>query len=578
MSLWGPSGGEKEQFLNGLLVRVGQEGWISWFKGDPPFVFNAAGNNWRKIEQLEAVIEFYLNFSEPWGEAPPRGPDDPQYLTVSLTDPHGAAASTGRGAVVTLDGSPDLSGVIPNPANNPPAGTGAGGVSPANYPARLTYLYDTLCLDADTARPSKTYRIMAVDNKAKTVTLDAAPNCPNNTSSWKLNRRPTIVIIDPLGPRVRSGITLAGTQATVAGPDQHIANGTIIKLDKAISLERINPGFDTIHLDTDKTRTAPRPGPTYRIAAVDVAAHTVTVVGTPSLADDVSAWQIPAGLGGVPPDLDYDLGPQYSHHSADEISRGYDHYDAGLFIVYRGKVVGQRIYRWSSYTSRAYGTWSVKDFPKWQQELSSVGGNARYYYSSYYSGEPFKNFTFAVVDASPDSTFAQEVDDDAIERAKFYYGTPSPPAGAVANEPNLLDPKVWADNDAANRPGKGEIRLHRGSFGQRFGTGSAGCIVSPEYVDMRTDLLALFEQDYFEFYGPDAFDAYVRQVLGANNNKDSEKLYKKKVPVLDKDGNPVNDENGNPKTKPAFPQAGWNNKVVGTLWLIRPDERPVDGP
>jgi hypothetical protein len=570
MRLWGP-GNPKEQFLGQLLVRVGHEGLLN-FKD--PFVFDADGERWRNIDQLEAVVEFYLNFPEPWGGGEPRKPGHEGYVTVNLRDPEGEAASTGTGAVVTLDGDPDLTGVIPNPVKNPAAGAAAGGVSPPNYPARLKYLYDTLWLESDTARPSRTYLIVAVDNAAKTVTLDAAPNCPDNTSRWRLNKRPTIVIIDPLGARVRSGITLSGTRATVAGTDPHDKTRTILSLDNTIALDRINAGFDSIHLDTDKERTAARPGPAYRIAAVDPPAHTVTVVGAPSLHGHVSAWQIPAGLGGVSPDLKYDLGPQYSHHSADELSRGYDHYDAALFLVYRGRVEGQRFYRWSSYTSRVYGTWSAaehKEFKDWQQQLSSVGGNARYFYSAYYSSkDDFKNFTFAVVDATPDRTFDQHVASDSIAVAKFYYGTPSPPAPPIPPVPNnnALNPGVWADNDATHRPGKGSIRLHRGSLGRRFGTGSAGCIVSPDYVYMRTDLLKLFEQDYAEFYGPGTYDADVRQITNADDYDKSAALYDAKV----------KDANGNDTDVPLFPASGWTGKVVGNLWLIRPDERPVDGP
>lgn len=580
--LWGrhsdttPS--QKEQFLYRLLVRVGHAESDSV---DPPFVFNAVADNSVMIPQLEAVIEFYVNFTEPWSGEAPRSSKDPGYITVSLSDPHGEAASTAGGVVVALDGNPDLSCVIPNPEHNPAAGVAAGGVPQPDFPAPLTYLYDTLCLDADTARPSKTYRILAVDNTAKTVTLDAAPNCPGNTSAWTLNRRPTIVIIDPFGPRVFNGVTLAGTQAT-AGPDPKDRTRTILTLDSTIPLDKVNAGFDTIHLDADDASPSGRPGPVYRIYAVDPGAHTVTVVGTPALHDGVSAWQIPAGLGGVAPNLDYDLGPQYARNrnGAAEKSRGYDHYDAALFIVHRGQVAGQRIYRWTSYTSRAYGTWSVDDkpsFKNWQQELSSVDGNARFYYSSYYSGEPFKNFTFAVVDAGSNHSFADYVAADAVEHARFYYGTPHLPAGVQAT-PDTLDPHVWADNDQHNRPGKGAIRLHRGNLGGRFGTGSAGCLVAIDYVAMRTDLLGMFEKDYVEFHGPNTYDTYVRQVLEAYDNKHSDALYRKTVPVTDKDGKPVLDENNNPKTKPAFPKAGWNGKVVGNLWLIRPDERPVDAP
>ena len=52
--------------------------------------------------------------------------------------------------------------------------------------------------------------------------------------------------------------------ATVTGTDPHDRTRTILSLDNTIALDRINAGFDTIHLDTDKERTAARPGPGQR--------------------------------------------------------------------------------------------------------------------------------------------------------------------------------------------------------------------------------------------------------------------------------------------------------------------------
>lgn len=556
---WGP-GSPKEQFLWQLHDGVGHPFPLSV---GPPFRFDAGGNRWRNLDQLEAVVEFYMNFTEPWGGGAPRKPGDSGYVTVNLRDPRGQNATVGSGAVVTLDGGPDLSGIIPNPANNPPAGAAAGGVSPANYPPRLKFLYDMLWLQSDTARPSKLYRVMAVDDQAKTVTLDARPTCPGNTSAWQLIRRPSIVVIDPIGARARGAATLAGTHATVARTDPADPNRTVLLLDGAAAaltgeLRRINVGFDTIHLAADTVTTPSRPGPVYRIVAADPAAREVTVEGAPTLESGSSAWQIPAGVVGVQPRMDYDLGPQFAPNPASPMqqSRGYDHYDALLFLVHRGRVEGRQPYRWSTYTSRVYGTWSGGN---WQQSLSSLAGNARYHYSAYYSDDNFKNFTFAVVDATPTRNGFQPVATDSIAAARFYTGTPAPPAPAVPGNPDQLDPRVWLDN-APPMPGKRLIRLHRGNRGARYGSGSAGCMVAPDYIAMRTDLLSLFERDYAEYHGPNTFDVGVRRLLNATTPQASTNLWTPGGPG------------------PDLAPGDWTNKVVGSIWVVRPDERPVTGP
>src|SRR5437868_479171 len=93
---WGP-GSPKEQFLRRLHKRVGHPFFLSF---DEPFRFDAAGNRWRNLDQLEAVVEFYVNFPEPWAvpSRPPLKPGDAGYRTVSLRDPKGDDARIGAGA------------------------------------------------------------------------------------------------------------------------------------------------------------------------------------------------------------------------------------------------------------------------------------------------------------------------------------------------------------------------------------------------------------------------------------------------------------------------------------------------
>jgi hypothetical protein len=543
---WWGGCGPKAQFLRQLHNRVGHPFPFSF---DEPFRFETRGVRWQNIDQLEAVVEFYANFDEPWGGGAPRKPGEPGYVTVSLRDPQGDSAkiAPAPGTVVTLDGQPNLSEVIPNPALNPVLPVAAV----AGYAAQQKFLYDTLWLESDTGRRgSHTYRIMAVDDQAKTVTLDARPTCPGDTSKWRINRRPSIVVIDPLGPRVRAGIVLRGNAATVARIDPLDATRTILRLDPAVPLDRINTGFDTIYLASDTVRTVTRPGPTYRVVAVDAAAHEITVVGAPSLGGGVSRWEIPAGVGGEGVPRAYNLGWHVlaPPPPAARRARGFDHYDAALFLVRRGVIEGRRAFRWSTYTSRDQGTWGAVG---WQELLSSLRGNARYYYAGLTSDNHFKNFTFAVVDAQPGRGGFQRVPADSVASARFYFGTPSPPAPPQANA-DALDPRVLRD---AN--GKTLIRIHRGSH-TAAGSGSAGCVVSPDYFDMRTDLGRLYERDYAEYYGPGTFDTEVRKLVNATTEVASTALW-------NPGGLPPNH----------LDDADWRNKLVGGMWVIRPDERPA---
>jgi hypothetical protein len=366
---------------------------------------------------------------------------------------------------------------------------------------------------------------------------------------------------------VRGGVPLTGNAATVAGRDPADPTQTLVHLDgpQALGdeLRRVNAGFDTIHLAADTVSSPDRPGPVYRIARVDVGPRNVAVVGAPSFDGGASRWSIPAGVSGLAPSLAYDIRPDLAHPPIppDLLTRGFDHYDAALFIVHRNGIRGTRLYRWTSYTSRIYGAWSGAN---WRDELSSVRGNARYCYSAYRSTDDFKNFTLAVVDSSADLTHGlrpapphdilHNAAVDHVAQGRYYTGTPAPPAPAQA-DPNALDPRVWAD---AN--GKREIRLHQGNRGGRPGSGSAGCNVSPLFVDMRSDLVGLYESDYREYYGGHAVDSEIHKLLTNAATLDASKALWN-LGEADPHG---------------LSHANYDDKLVGVLWLIRPDERPLN--
>lgn len=146
-------------------------------------VFDFDDTDWQNPFQLEAVIEFFLNFNDPWLPKPPdvvganvpRLPPPPNmsngYQSVDLTtgwhlvviDAFGGRlsgnAATVAGSVVTLDGPPDLAKVNAN--------------------------FDTIYLP-DANAGLRTFRIVAVDNTAHTVTVAGAPQLPAAGSRWHL--------------------------------------------------------------------------------------------------------------------------------------------------------------------------------------------------------------------------------------------------------------------------------------------------------------------------------------------------------------------------------------------------------
>ena len=87
-------------------------------------------------------------------------------------------AATANGTKLTLDGSPNLTGLDP--------------------------AFDVVVLDADSARPSRRYRIVQVDAANRTLTLDATPTLPAGGSTWA---------IPALGALVQTSAIGGGTDA-----------------------------------------------------------------------------------------------------------------------------------------------------------------------------------------------------------------------------------------------------------------------------------------------------------------------------------------------------------------------------
>lgn len=559
----------KKQFLRQLHARAGYPWPLTLDSG---FSFHVDDNGWDNIDQLEAIVEFYVNFPDPWDPAnAPLQPGDAGYTTVNLRPPKGDDAHTdGADSWYKLDGAADLSLVRPNPppgnaaGQNPPEGGFPAGA--AGYPPPSRYLYSTIEFAADTsARLSKRYRITAVEANQRRVqiALDGAPTPPifkdNATSSkWKIHNPATLVLIDPVGIRRYLNVAnVDGSHATVKLPLRAVPGDSrqVLTLDAAAHhLDRINQRMDTIYLDSD-TNTNHKPFRAYRIVDPDgpAAANEVWIDGTPTLSGGESRWHMPAGLSadGLP-----DPAVNYNLTAAAHPPMGFDHYDGLMFLVHEGAVLNS--YRWSSYTSRQHGlgdsgTTGFHDAAGtgWDQQLSSIKGNRAYVYKSFASGGRFKNWCFAIRDLVPGNAGLVHHGLDRCEEAKYFFGEPQ--ANGTLNA--VISRDTVSPAPPAGVPGKTEIRIHRGNVGGS-GSGSSGCIVSPLHLDLRTEMIAAYQVDFTAYYGAAGGDPTLAGVC--------------RTPVCE--GLLPPDPPGHPGWRTPAISRDWDDKLVGTLWLIRPDE------
>lgn len=552
---------QKTLWRNRLLVRTGHEPASST---DPPFEFDDL--DWRNLFQLEAVAEFFANYDDPWAAG--ATPVQPGSLLQGVS-------ATESGSVVTLDGIPDLTQVrlnhdtiyleldtargsrtyrvmdvnntasqvtldaAPNLGGAPsawrldlyttvnlldPAGraaTAAGAVVTLDGADDLTRVRagkdkDIIFLDSSAGRATRQYRVTAIDVRNRTVTVDIAPNLTATTSAWQIYLRPVLVIIDGFGGRLK------GTNARVLS-----GNPNTLQLDGLPAQSKISGEFDTIYLPND-TNAAARPKRTYRILEVNDGADTVRLDGNPNLSGGSSPWHIPAGVSGEPPTLAYTLGPGTARSLGRPLE--WDHYDGALLIVYQGEV-RQKI-RWSSYASHT--------LPNGDPVSSSLRGNRRYdYFSLRANSNDFINYAFAVADA--DATYI------GVREARFYYDDPvtEDRAGPTANP---------------ETDGKTGVFLHRGNTNMAAGgNASSGCLVSPSFYDLRDDLVQIFQNEQQAVVG--AQDREVQKV-SRKTHRQSKTLW-------------TNTRRGVGGAANQLTNHNWKYKLFGTLWVIRPDERPL---
>ena len=440
----------------------------------PPFEFN--DRDTRNIFQLEALVEFYINFREPWSRS--REPNNPNDETVNFLCLEGLEAQIGAAPnMLELDGDSDLS--------------------------RIQIGHDTIDLEFDTStRPSGRYRILHLDVATRTLTLDGTPRLVGSDASspWKINRRPILVLVDSFASRLR------GSKAVITG-------AKTVQLDGLPHPSKINPNFDTIYFDEDTGATfIPR---TYRILKLEEDTSTITLDLIPHFSGPSSGWRIPAGIGAEAPPFD-DTGDSYHLGPA---QLGYDHFDGCMFVIHDDMVKGK--YRWTSYTSRK--PWVIDPVGS----LSSIRGNSIYEYKSYRSGTAFKNYCFKITDPGDGR--------DIVHEARFYF----------------------SDQVTSDTNGKTEIRIHFANKDDT-GSGSAGCLVSRQFYQMRACLIKLHQE----------------KLRGMGQLEDAEinKLLLHPPSLSAKDHHDHSKKVWAPPTKLSDPN--WTDKLQGECWLIRPDERP----
>ncbi len=375
------------------------------------------------------------------------------------------------------------------------------------------------------------------------------------------------MLIDGFGARQQGGQYLMGHGATIDTDDNRV-----VHLDGPVDLTRINKYFDTIYLANDTVVDRGLPRGAYRIVDSDDIAQTVTLDGEPLLSD-ASAWNIPAGLSadempelvslGFPAFTDHFDPPADVAHPERAI-RGHDHYDAVLFLIHRGAPM--EWYRWSTYTSRDYGSWRPEPqngVDQWGDLMSSIRGNQPYFFYSYRSGGQFKNYTFLITD--PRSSEAGLSWKDAAasftnpsnheSSARFYYGKPD-------QLPNPLT-DVLSEHVEDDANGKTVVEFHRGNFAGHY-CGSGGCLVSPNHINLRNRIIGFYLDDYSAFYGVQrgSTDPYLNGPPGG-------------VGLAQADTYAESETHWLADSPASVGQGGYNKKLTGVLWLIRPDEPPL---
>ncbi|MFP4625773.1 MAG: hypothetical protein ACLFNI_04170 [Natronomonas sp.] len=560
----------------------------------------------RNVFQLEAVAEFYANYHEPWGvDTEPRNPD----LTIEGTGAT-IEDSGDWWTEVNLDGASDLDELKPNMdlvyfADDESRDSGtyriveineaenvvkvmgdvdfgesddgtptsdwavdyyvtASLLDPAGEAAtveedevtlddaegwdlRWLWLQDEGYLNGDDAmtdtllldeKPDEVYEITGVDpaNDTLTVNGNITESGTELTSAWRIRRRPRLVLVDPLGGRVD------GTTATVSDDGDNVLE---LSGPEPV-LTRVNSNFDTIALpdesgdgeyritwtSADESRVSDNDGEGDGNGGNDT--PMVTLHEDCSLGNDSSRWQIMSGLGCRLPPLYYVMGSE---------SEGHDHFDGVLFLVFDGEV--QRYFRWSTYTGR-----DDHDNPQ-DPSRSSIRGNNRFEVLSFQATtSESQNYNMRIVDEL--AKYHDGWYDDVREAGWYFFDNPPDSEDDVDTTEAVPADRTGSDvehvrNSTSNSNGKEAIRFHWGPhYREGDSAKSAGCVTSPAYPGLRSELVARYLEEYEAVHG--STNETVERLLGLNH-QESQNLYDDDI---------------------------WANKIGAILWLLRPDQRPTE--
>jgi hypothetical protein len=420
---------------------VGYPGY-EWVPGPPPLAVPAIPS----VDDLAAAAQFFVSWRQPHQ---PLRPTDRLFHRVRLADPAGAHA-------VLLPGTSTLQ-------VEPFSGLAGAQAAPTTGDHA-----DLLLLDADMARVSRTYRIVAVDPVASTVTVDGTPSIGTG-SRWRVIRRPRLVLVDPFSGRI--GGPGANTLTVPAG---------WVRLDGLPDLDPVRANFDMITLEDDRSRTSR----TYRVTAVHPTESRVQLDGAPGLTG-ATGWRIPSGIANALNPVADTLAPR---------ADGCDAYDGLLFVVYDNEVQGPPV-PFTSYSSAANAT-------------SSISGNAGYDVRSLRSPDSAaRNYELGVTD--PGAVAA-----DTVAAAGFYQDNVTALRTAP---PAMAPPTARIDPD-----GKTAIRIHIGNATGDV-SGSTGDLVSAEYRALRTLLIGLHQAERAALGLP--ADPDLAAVAAASTQADSIALY-----------------------------------------------------
>ena len=138
------------------------------------------------------------------------------------------------------------------------------------------------------------------------------------------------------------------------------------------------------------------------------------------------------------------------------------------------------------------------------------------------------------------------------------------------------DGRNYFDPDVATTDASGGIFIHNGFTGGRD-SGSAGCLVSPAFYDLRACVLGLY---------PRPKDLQKKELSELDKGwkrkhtlKEWDNMWVILAPMSNLDRS-VRDHVNRELCKADKTQSKkigniWDNAIQGTLWLIRPDERPL---